>query len=107
MKLNIVTWNINSVRLRLDQVNKLGKLAMADILCLQEIKVVDELFPHDGLKSLFPHRAVRGMKAYNGVAILSKLPLPCREPARLVRPRRCPSCQRQCRSGQGGQDRGA
>lgn len=75
MGLKIVTWNINSVRLRLAQVNKLAKLANADIVCLQEIKVVDELFPHDGLKSLFPYRAVKGMKGYNGVAILSKLPI--------------------------------
>ena len=74
MGLRIVTWNINSVRLRLAQVTKLAKLAKADILCLQETKVMDELFPHDGLKRLFPHRAINGMKAYNGVAILSKLP---------------------------------
>ena len=74
MALRIATWNINSVRLRLAQVNKLAKLARADILCLQEIKVADELFPHDGLAKQFPYRAVNGMKAYNGVAILSKVP---------------------------------
>jgi exodeoxyribonuclease-3 len=79
MGLKIATWNINSVRLRLAQVTRLAKLADADILCLQEIKVVDELFPHDKLKKLFPYQAVNGMKAYNGVAILSKLPFVAEE----------------------------
>ncbi|MBM3560904.1 MAG: exodeoxyribonuclease III [Alphaproteobacteria bacterium] len=73
--MRIATWNINSVRLRLPLVRRLAEELRPDVLCLQETKVPDELFPHDGLADLFPHRAVRGMKGYNGVAILSKLPL--------------------------------
>lgn len=72
--MRVVTWNINSVRLRAPLVRKLTAEIAPDVLCLQETKVVDELFPHDDLADLYPHRHVRGMKAYNGVAILSKIP---------------------------------
>jgi len=72
--MRLVTWNINSVRLRAPLVRRLTEEIAPDILCLQETKVVDELFPHDELADLFPHRHVRGMKAYNGVAILSRIP---------------------------------
>ena len=49
---------------------------LPDVLCLQEIKVADPLFPAEALTELgFIHQAVRGMKSYNGVAILSRLPL--------------------------------
>ena len=72
--MRLVTWNINSVRLRATLVHRLVDEIAPDVLCLQETKVVDELFPHDELAALFPHRHVRGMKAYNGVAILSRLP---------------------------------
>ena len=73
--MRIATWNINSVRLRLPLVRRLAEESAPDVLCLQETKVPDELFPHEGLADLFPYRMVRGMKGYNGVAILSKLPL--------------------------------
>jgi len=72
--MRVVTWNINSVRLRAPSVRRLTAEMAPDVLCLQETKVVDELFPHDDLADLYPHRHVRGMKAYNGVAILSKIP---------------------------------
>jgi len=72
--MRVVTWNINSVRLRAPSVRRLADEIAPDILCLQETKVVDELFPHDDLADLFPYRHVRGMKAYNGVAILSRVP---------------------------------
>lgn len=72
--MRVVTWNINSVRLRAPLVRQLTAEIAPDVLCLQETKVVDELFPHDDLADLYPHRHVRGMKAYNGVAILSKIP---------------------------------
>lgn len=72
--MRLVTWNINSVRLRAPLVQRLVDEVAPDVLCLQETKVVDELFPHDALAELFPHRHVRGMKAYNGVAILSRIP---------------------------------
>lgn len=74
--MRIATWNVNSVRLRLEQLQAIDDHLRPDILCLQETKVVDELFPHDAFKALgFQHIAIKGMKSYNGVAILSKLPL--------------------------------
>jgi exodeoxyribonuclease-3 len=73
--MKLVTWNINSVRLRLDLVVKLLKKEEPDVLCLQEIKVVNELFPGDRLKKLgYVHQAVHGQKGYHGVAVLSKTP---------------------------------
>jgi len=72
--MRVVTWNINSVRLRAPLVRQLTSEIAPDVLCLQETKVVDELFPHDDLADLYPHRHVRGMKGYNGVAILSRVP---------------------------------
>jgi exodeoxyribonuclease-3 len=74
--LRIATWNINSVRLRLPLLADLVAALEPDVICLQETKCPDELFPHEGIAALgFAHRAVRGMKGYNGVAILSKRPL--------------------------------
>jgi exodeoxyribonuclease III len=74
--LRVATWNINSVRLRLDLVKKLGELAKPDVICLQEIKTEDQFFPAEELKQAgFPHQLVYGMKGYNGVAILSRKPL--------------------------------
>lgn len=74
--LRIATWNINSVRLRLPLLTDLVAALQPDVLCLQETKCPDDLFPHEGVAALgFAHRAVRGQKGYNGVAILSKLPL--------------------------------
>ena len=74
--MRIVTWNINSVRLRLDLVAELVRQVNPDVLCLQEIKVVNELFPAQALAEMgFVHQAVSGMKGYNGVATLSRLPI--------------------------------
>ncbi|MBE7211797.1 MAG: endonuclease/exonuclease/phosphatase family protein [Gluconacetobacter diazotrophicus] len=74
--MRIVTWNINSLRLRLPLLERLvGELA-PDVVCLQETKVPDELFPADAPARLgFPWHLRRGMKGYNGVAILSRLPM--------------------------------
>ena len=78
--LRIVTWNINSVRLRLPLLADLVAHLAPDVICLQETKCPDEHFPHEGVAALgFAHRAVRGMKGYNGVAILSKLPFALRD----------------------------
>lgn len=75
-RLRVATWNINSVRLRQDLVLKLLAETRPDVLCLQEIKVMTDLFPHDPYEQAgYKHRAVLGMKGYNGVAILSKTPL--------------------------------
>lgn len=74
--MRIVTWNVNSVRLRLEQLALIETALRPDVLCLQEIKVADSLFPHDAFAALgYDHRATLGMKSYNGVAILSKRPL--------------------------------
>jgi exodeoxyribonuclease-3 len=78
--LRIATWNINSVRLRLPLLQDLVAALGPDVLCLQETKCPDELFPHEGVAALgFEHRLVRGMKGYNGVAILSRRPLILRD----------------------------
>lgn len=74
--MKITTWNINSVRLRIELVRRLSEEIRPDILCLQETKVRDELFPADELKEMgYVHQVFSGMKSYNGVAILSRLPL--------------------------------
>jgi exodeoxyribonuclease-3 len=76
MALRITTWNVNSVRLRLDLIARFVAEAAPDVLCLQETKVEDRLFPHRAFAELgYLHRAVRGIKGYNGVAVLSRLPL--------------------------------
>ena len=71
--MRLITWNINSVRLRLPLVKKLTEEAAPDIVCLQETKTPDEHFPADDLKAMgYEHLHFQGMKGYNGVAILSK-----------------------------------
>ncbi|MDP1963581.1 MAG: exodeoxyribonuclease III, partial [Reyranella sp.] len=75
MSLTVATWNINSVRLRIGNVERYLRLRKPDVLCLQETKCPDEFFPHLAFEALgYTHRLVQGMKAYNGVAILSKVP---------------------------------
>lgn len=75
MPLTIATWNINSVRLRLALVERLLREERPDVLCLQETKCPDELFPHAAFEALgYAHRMVAGMKGYNGVAVLSRVP---------------------------------
>ncbi len=74
--MKIISWNINSLRLRLPLLKKLINETNPDIICLQEIKVADDLFPLLEINSLgFPFVEFSGEKSYNGVAILSKLPL--------------------------------
>lgn len=74
--MKLVTWNINSLRLRLPLLAKLVADEAPDIICLQETKVPDDLFPRAEVEALgYPHLHFRGMKGYNGVAILSRLPL--------------------------------
>jgi exodeoxyribonuclease-3 len=75
MTLTVATWNINSVRLRKDLVARLLTEEAPDILCLQECKCPADKFP-DAFDALgYAHRVVRGQKGYNGVAILSRLPI--------------------------------
>jgi exodeoxyribonuclease III len=75
MQLKITTWNINSVRLRIDLVAKFIKAARPDILCLQETKCPDDAFPRKRLKRLgYEHVALNGQKGYHGVVVISRLP---------------------------------
>ena len=74
--LKIVSWNINSVRFRLDIVEQFLREMAPDILCLQETKVVDADFPTDAFRALgYDHIVLHGQKMHHGVAILSKVPL--------------------------------
>lgn len=76
MALTVTTWNVNSVRLRIEGVRRLVDALSPDVLCLQEIKAEDAVFPSDALRELgFAHQCVHGMKSYNGVAILSRKPI--------------------------------
>ena len=75
MPLRIATWNINSVRLRIDLVRRFVAGWSPDVLCLQETKTRDATFPKAELEALgYRHRLIHGMKSYNGVAILSRRP---------------------------------
>lgn len=74
--LSVATWNINSVRKRLGQLERLADAAAPDVICLQETKCADAAFPRREIADLgYVHQAYAGQPAYNGVAILSKLPL--------------------------------
>lgn len=76
MTYRIATWNINSIRIRLPHLQRLIDQTSPDVICLQEIKVVDALFPYEDIRDMgYPHMLVHGQKSYNGVAILSKTPL--------------------------------
>ncbi|HLQ18346.1 MAG TPA: exodeoxyribonuclease III [Tabrizicola sp.] len=76
MPFTLATWNINSVRLREALVSRLMTEETPDILCLQECKCPVELIPMEGFRALgYTHVVARGQKGYNGVAILSKLPI--------------------------------
>ncbi len=73
MALKLATWNINSVRLRLDNVRRFIAEQQPDVLCLQETKAHDDVFPRDAFAALgYRHQLVHGMKSYNGVAVLSR-----------------------------------
>jgi exodeoxyribonuclease-3 len=74
--MRLITWNINSVRLRLDLLAKLIAQQNPDVFCLQETKTPDEFFPLDAITAMgYPHHHFTGMKGYNGVCIFSKAPL--------------------------------
>ena len=76
MPFTLATWNINSVRLREGLVARLMAEESPDILCLQECKSPVELIPLGQFQALgYRYMVARGQKGYNGVAILSKLPI--------------------------------
>jgi exodeoxyribonuclease III len=75
MPLSVATWNINSVRLRLDLVVGFLETHRPDMLCLQEIKCQNDQFPAKTFKKLgYDYQAVHGQKGYNGVAVISRRP---------------------------------
>jgi len=74
-RLLLATWNINSVRLRIDRVVAFMKREKPDVLCLQEIKCQDGEFPRKQFEAAgFPHIHIAGQKGMHGVAIISRLP---------------------------------
>ena len=73
--MRLTTWNVNSVRLRLNHLPELLAATQADVLCLQETKVVDEAFPREAFAGFgYTHQVISGQKNHHGVAILSRLP---------------------------------
>jgi len=80
--LKIASWNINSVRFRIEIVERFLKEEAPDVLCLQETKTVDETFPADAFHRLgYKHLLLNGQRMHHGVAIVSKVP--CWEDDRL------------------------
>ncbi|QIB35621.1 exodeoxyribonuclease III [Ancylobacter pratisalsi] len=73
--MRIATWNVNSVRLRLDNMLAWLGETRPDVVCLQEIKCQDEQFPREAFEQAGYNVAVHGQKAFNGVAVLSRLPI--------------------------------
>jgi exodeoxyribonuclease III len=73
--MKIATWNVNSIRTRLDIVTNWLQQNPVDVLCVQEIKVIDEQFPLAAIEACGYHAYISGQKAYNGVAIFCKQPL--------------------------------
>ena len=75
MRLAITTWNINSVRLRIDLVAKFIKAVRPDVLCLQETKCPDDKFPLKRFRRLgYEHITLNGQKGYHGVAVIARHP---------------------------------
>lgn len=73
--MRITTWNVNSVRQRLEHLEQFLETQKSDVVCLQEIKCVDEAFPAAAIEALGYNVAVHGQKTFNGVALLSRYPL--------------------------------
>lgn len=75
MRLSLVTWNVNSVRLRMEQVARFLNEAAPDVICIQEIKCQEHEFPREAFEAAgYPHILVMGQKGWHGVALASKIP---------------------------------
>jgi exodeoxyribonuclease III len=72
--MRIATWNVNSIRQRLEHLETWLKECAPDIVCLQEIKCTNDAFPREPIEALGYNVAVHGQKTFNGVALLSKCP---------------------------------
>ena len=80
--MKLTTWNINSVRIRTEQIARFVAEQAPDVLCLQEIKCREGEFPREAFAGMgLPHLAISGQKGWHGVAIASKLPI---EPAPML-----------------------
>ncbi|MDD3492880.1 MAG: exodeoxyribonuclease III [Candidatus Thermoplasmatota archaeon] len=75
MTLTVATWNVNSIRARMDLLLEWLRGSRPDVACLQETKVADQEFPEEAFTQLGYQAAFKGQKTYNGVCILSRLPL--------------------------------
>ena len=74
--MKVITWNVNSIRLRSSLIYRLLEIEKPDILCLQECKSLTEQMSLDLFESLgYLFSASWGQKSYNGVAFISKIPL--------------------------------
>ena len=74
--MKVATWNINGINSRLRHVLDWSATERPDVLCLQETKCVDSRFPFKAIRAIgYDHIEAHGEKAYNGVAIVSKLPI--------------------------------
>lgn len=73
--MKIATWNVNSIKARAINAERWVKEFQPDVLCMQEIKCIDENFPAEMFEDLGYNIAVHGQKTYNGVALLSKTPM--------------------------------
>ena len=69
----IATWNVNSIRARKERLLKWLEHRQPDVVCIQELKVIKDIFPFDTLRQAGYHAAVYGQKTYNGVAILARM----------------------------------
>src|SRR3982074_114075 len=72
--MRIATWNVNSVKQRVENLTAWLRERAPDIVCLQETKCQDEAVPREPFEALGYNVAIHGQKTFNGVAILSKLP---------------------------------
>ena len=71
----VATWNVNSIRSRIDHVKEWLIANKVDILCLQETKTEDQFFPIEIFLELGYEVSISGQKSYNGVAIISRFPI--------------------------------
>lgn len=86
MRLRICTWNVNSVRLRHEQVARFVRDQAPDVVCLQEIKCREGEFPREAFAEMgLPHMKIAGQKGWHGVAIASALPLEDAPPLQVCR----------------------
>lgn len=86
MRLRLTTWNVNSVRLRAEQVARFVDEQAPDVLCMQEIKCQEGEFPRAAFEAVgLPHIKIAGQKGWHGVAIASRLPIEDAAPLNVCR----------------------